>query len=118
SPQLQYNLGWSLNSAGRYDEAARYCAKLPPDPGREMCLGRALLGQGRAEEAIRIFIKSAESGARGFLGYAYARSGRRDDAEQLAIDLSPLGQAVIFAGLGDKERCLEALGRMAVVGPV
>ena len=119
SPQLQFNLGWMLISVGRNDEAAGYCNKLPADhPNRNMCLGRALLDQGRTEETIRIFIKSADSGARGFLGYAYARSGRREDAEKLAIDLSPLGQAVIFAGLGDKERCLEALDRMAVVGPV
>ena len=121
SPQLQFALGWLLISAGRYDEAARYCNKLPADhPNRNMCLGRALLGQGRTEEAIRIFIKSDDRGDRAYLGYAYARSGRREEAEKLAIDLSPrpLQQAVIFAGLGDKERTLEALDRMAVVGPV
>ena len=121
SPQLQFNLGWLLISAGRYDEAARYCNKLPADyPGRNMCLGRALLGQGRTEEAIRIFIKSDDRSDRAYLGYAYARSGRREEAEKLAIDLSPrpLQQALIFAGLGDKERTLEALDRMAVVGPV
>jgi TolB-like protein/Tfp pilus assembly protein PilF len=119
SPRLQYNLGWLLISAGRYDEAARYCNKLPADhPNRNMCLGQALLGQGRTEEAIRIFIKSADGSGRGYLGYAYARSGRREEAEKLALDLSPLQQAVIFAGLGDKERTLEALDRMAVVGPV
>jgi TolB-like protein len=119
SPQLQINLGWLLISAGRYDEAARSCNKLPPDrPGRNMCLGRALLGQSKTEEAIRIFIKSDARSERGYLGYAYARSGRREEAEKLAIELSPQQQAVIFAGLGDKERTLEALDRMAVVGPV
>src|SRR5205085_6091767 len=35
SPQLQFNLGWSLIAAGRYDEATRYCNKLRADhPGR------------------------------------------------------------------------------------
>src|SRR6266567_4202375 len=59
SPRLQFNLGWLLISAGRYDEAARYCNKLPADqPNKNSCLGRALVGQGRTEEAIRIFIKS------------------------------------------------------------
>jgi len=40
--------------------------------------------------------------------------------KKLAIDLSPRPflQAVVFAGLGDKERTLEALDRMTVVGPV
>ena len=119
SPQLQFSLGWVLMSAGRNDEAARYCNKLPSDyPGRSMCVGRALFGQGRTEEAIRIFIKSDDMGVRAYLGYAYARSGRREEAEKLALELSPHPPAVIFAGLGDKERTLEALDRMAVVGPV
>jgi serine/threonine-protein kinase len=121
STQIQSNLGWVLISAGRYDEAAGYCNKLPADhPDRNMCLGRALLGRGRTEEAIRTFIKRDDGADRAYLGYAYARSGRRQEAEELANDLSrrPLQQAVVFAGLGDKERTLEALDRMAVVGPV
>jgi TolB-like protein/Tfp pilus assembly protein PilF len=121
SPQLQFTLGWLLISVGRNDEAAGYCNKLPADhPNRNMCLCRALLGQGRTEEAIRIIIKSDDRGNRAYLGYAYARSGRREEAEKLAIDLSPRPflQALIFAGLGDKERTLEALDRMTVVGPV
>ncbi len=119
SPLLQFNLGWLLISAGHYDEGAGYCNKLPADySGRSMCLGRALVGQGRTEEAIRIFTKSDDTSNRAYLGFAYARSGRREEAEKLAI-VVPQGQrAVIFAGLGDKERTLEALDRMAVVGPV
>jgi hypothetical protein len=40
-------------------------------------------------------------------------------AEKPAADLSPrpFQQAPIFAGLGDKERTLEALDRSAVLGP-
>ena len=83
-----------------------------------MCLGRALIGQGRTEEAIRIFSKSDVRGSRGYLGYAYARAGRREEAEKLAMDLSPEQRAVTFAGLGDKESTLEALDHMSVVGPV
>ena len=119
SPPIQFELGWSLISAGRYDEAAAYCNKLPADhPGRNMCLGRVLVGQGRAEEAIRIYIKSSARSERGYLGYAYARSGHREEAEKLLVDLPPIQQSVIFAGLGDKERALAALDRMAIVGPV
>ena len=83
-----------------------------------MCLGRALVGQGRPEETIRIFIESGDRGSRGYLGYAYARAGRREEAEKLAMDLAPQQRAVTLAGLGDKERTLEALDRMSVVGPV
>jgi TolB-like protein len=121
SPRLQFSLGWMLISAGRYDEAAKHCSKLPGDyPEKGMCLGRALSGQGRTEEAIRIFIKGDNKADRAYLGHAYARAGRREEAEKLAIDVSarPLQQAIIFAGLGDKERTLRALDQMAVVGPV
>jgi adenylate cyclase len=119
SPQIQFNLGWSLIAVGRYDEAAGHCNKLPADhQGRNTCLGRALLGQGRPEEAIRIFTTSNARSERGFLGYAYARSGRREEAQKLAVDLPLIQQSVVFAGLGDKERALGALDRMAVVGPV
>jgi TolB-like protein len=116
SSKIQYALTQLLLSAGRNDEAAGYCNKLPADPSRNLCLGRVLLGQGRTEVAIRIFINSGSD--RMYLGYAYARSGRREEAERLAMGLSQHQRAVIFAGLGDKERTLEALDRVAGVGPV
>jgi tetratricopeptide (TPR) repeat protein len=121
SPQLQFMLGWTLISAGRYDEAVQHCDKLPADhPNRNMCLGRALMGKGKTEDAIDILVKSGKRSERSYLGYAYARSGRREEAEKLAVDLSPrpFQQAVVFAGLDDKERTLDALDRMALVGPV
>ena len=48
----------------------------------------------------------------GYLGYAYGQAGRSDEAERLADDVAPnaFSQALIYAGLGDKElafRCLE-----------
>ena len=45
------------------------------------CLGRALLGQGRIDEAIQVL---ATADSPGYLGYAYARAGRRVEAEELA----------------------------------
>ena len=107
-----------LISAGRYDEAAGHCEKLPADhPAKSECLGRARLGQGRIGEAIQVL---ATVGNRGYLGYAYARAGRREDAEKVAADISPnpFNQALVFAGLGDKDRTLDALERMDVLGPV
>ena len=35
----------------------------------------------------------------------------------MAIGTSPFNQAVIFAGLGDKERALEAMERSEAAGP-
>jgi serine/threonine-protein kinase len=112
-------LAWVLISAGRYDEAAKQCEKLPADtPLGQEFLGRARLGQGRIEEAIQIL---AAAERLRYLGYAYGRAGRRDEAERLAATVASeegFSQALIFAGLGDKDRTLKALERMAPLGPV
>jgi tetratricopeptide (TPR) repeat protein len=113
-------------SAGRYDEAAAHCEKLLADqPSRRNCLGRARLGQGRIGEAIQMlepaFQKDVSRGnpVRGLLGCAYARAGRREEAEQLAAasSFNPFNQAGIFSCLGDKDRTFEALDRAAAAGP-
>ena len=55
-----------------------------------------------------------------YLGYAYGRAGRREEAEKLAAAAAPnaFTQALTFAGLGDKDRTLEALDRLASLGAV
>jgi TolB-like protein/Tfp pilus assembly protein PilF len=128
SPHIHYQLAYVLLSAGRYDEAASYCQKLPADrPTKSDCLGRARLSQGRIGEAIEILATASNRPATGdpardyiaYLGNAYARAGRREEAERLAAAASsnPFQQAAIFAGMGDKDRTLEALDRMTVLGP-
>jgi len=125
APRLHDILANALIAARRYDEAAEQCMKLPADfPARSTWLARARLGQGRVQEAIQILVDRIEQGAngpdiKGFLGYAYGRAGRRDEAEKLAAaDQRPYAQALTFAGLGDKQRTLDALERMAILGPV
>jgi len=62
----------------------------------------------------------------GYLAYAYAKAGRRAEAETLADAAparypnrrGPFQRALVFAGLGDKDRTIEQLQRMADVGPV
>ena len=118
SPQIQYSLSYGLISTARYDEAARLCEEMPADNRlRIECLGRARIGQGKIADAIEIL---TTVGNRGYLGYAYARAGRREDAEKVAAAVSPnpFNQALVFAGLGDRERTLDALERMSVLGPV
>jgi TolB-like protein/Flp pilus assembly protein TadD len=126
SSRIQNNLAYVLISAGRYDEAAGHCQKLPADYRlKSQCLGRARLGQGRIGEAIQVLETDlyrgvpAGSDVRGFLGNAYARAGRREEAENLAAASppDPFDQAVIYAGLGDKDRTLEALNRGTTAGP-
>ncbi|HEY2932879.1 MAG TPA: tetratricopeptide repeat protein [Acidobacteriota bacterium] len=112
-----------LISAGRYDEAADYCLKLPADnPFKSQFLARARFGQGRTGEALHLLTNDPHvprnPQGRGFLGYVYARSGRREEAEKMAAASNyPNEQALIFAGLGDKERTLEAVDRMTALGP-
>ena len=123
SAQVHNDLAYALRSAGRYDEAATHCEKAA---NRALCLGRTRLAQGRIAEAIDVLTAAinrdlpAGEPIRAYLGNAYARAGRREEAGQIARALAPFAvqQAVVFAGLGDKDRTLEALDRGSVFGPV
>ncbi len=124
SAQVQLSLAELLISTGRYDEAVGYCQKLPAhDLFKDQFLARARLGQGRIDEAVQLLANdrtlSTNPQTRGFLGYAYARSGRHEEAEKMAAaSRYPNEQALIFAGLGDKDRTFEALDRMAALGSI
>jgi serine/threonine-protein kinase len=125
SPDVHRFLAHALIYAGRYSDAADYCMKLPADyPTRWQDLARARLAQGRTSEAIQMLEAYVDPTrlspqARGLLGYAYARSGRREEAEKMASASQYANeQALIFAGLGDRDRTLEALDRMAPRGAV
>src|SRR5215469_14529276 len=122
---IQTRLAITLISAGKYDEGAAYCGAQPE------CLGRARLGQGKTDEAIQILYKYNNPPALNavgrkdlvrprYLGYAYGRASRREDAEKLAAYVAPnaFSQALIYAGLGDKDRTLEALDRVSGLGAV
>ncbi len=120
SPEVHASLALVLLSTGRYDEAAAHCAKISAD--NDKCLARARLGQGRIGDAIPLLANlptlARDFEGRGLLGYAYARSGHSEEAEKmLTVSDHPNEQALIFAGLGDKDRTLEALERMTVLGP-
>jgi TolB-like protein len=120
SPEVQGAFGFVLLSAGRYEEAARHCEKAL-EADRIECLGRVRLGQGRIDEAIQIL---ATASTTRFLRYAYARAGRREDAERLptvstaTVSKGLLQPVLIYAGLGDKDRTFEAFDRMTALGPV
>ena len=114
-------IAYMLIAAHRFDEAAAHCAKvLPSDRGMGQCLGRIRLGQGRIEEAIQFFTANPDPvDPGGLLGHALGRAGRREEAEKLAAGTTnAFTQALIFGGLGDSERTLQALDRMTVLGPV
>ena len=120
SPEVQSAMGFLLIAAGRFNEAAEHCQRMSEEDAlKKVCLGRVRLGQGNFSEAIRFLGEEDENPARrGFLGYAYARAGRRDEAEEMAAASGYANEKVlIFAGLGDKERTFEALDRMSSLGP-
>jgi serine/threonine-protein kinase len=83
-------------AAGRYDRAAEFARNaldINPNFGlTEAVLGEACSRLGRVEEGIAILEKARTVSAgiyyvSGFLGGAYARAGRRNDAEEYLADL-------------------------------
>ncbi|MEP7272391.1 MAG: protein kinase [Acidobacteriota bacterium] len=123
SQDVKITLATALFSGGRYEEVGTYLQQLPDDHNlKAMYLARLQLTQGNIERAIEILendpTRSRNPQVRGLLGYVYARSGRREEAEKMAAASQQANeQALIFAGLGDKDRTLEALDRMGSRGP-
>jgi TolB-like protein/tetratricopeptide (TPR) repeat protein len=110
-------------NAGLYDRAIENCDRvLAIDPTFPVVAGlrvRALMQKGRVSEAIAWMERQGAAGAEGYLGYAYAVSGRRAEAEALAARNHdfPQRQAMIYAGLGDRDHAFEALERLAAINP-
>jgi eukaryotic-like serine/threonine-protein kinase len=108
-------------SAGQYSAAidnCRYVLKADPTfPLIRLVLARALLLTGRSAEAIGN-LEGGPPNRAPELGYAYAIVGRRAEAETLAAAAAgvPLTEAVIFAGLKDRDRTFAALERAAAIG--
>jgi len=123
SPRIQRTMATVLTFARRYDEAAAYCDRMPSDRIiRPECLAMVRAGQGRTREMAELLERdptvNKNPQTRGQLGYAYARSGRQAEAAQMAAQTTfPNEQALILAGLGDKDGTFEALDRMTALGP-
>jgi tetratricopeptide (TPR) repeat protein len=119
-PLLTFFLADALADTGRNEEASAICNKLQPDSAsKEQCLPGALVRLGKASEVIQNYAGHPDNPAwvKAALACAYARTGRRADAEELAVQ-SGQYQAQAFACLGNKDRVFESLDRMAVLGPI
>ncbi len=118
APRPPYMLAHLLANAGRPEEAWKAFQrfeKLQPqldNPSRTL-RARLLMQKGRVTEAIA-GLEGQSSPA--WLGYAYGLLGRRDEAQQLReAARAPSQQALICAGLQDKDCVIEALNGMADV---
>jgi len=124
---IRANLAWISYQARQYDKAIRYCQEaLEIDPNFSLArfyLGISYARQKRFEEAIAELQRAVETAGGGTLIKAalasvYADSGDRAAAQQILAelqsfptnrDVSPFFLALIYAGLGDKERTLQML---------
>jgi serine/threonine protein kinase/tetratricopeptide (TPR) repeat protein len=121
------HLGWVLVSARRIQEAIsqlQTALKLNPDFFvTHWLFGQAYLLLAKPEEALAYYIKSVELSQRnprmvGWLGYALAVSGRREEAMSRESELikrsaqeyiPPTSFAYVYMGLGEKKKALEWL---------
>jgi TolB-like protein/DNA-binding winged helix-turn-helix (wHTH) protein/Flp pilus assembly protein TadD len=119
------NLAKILEEMGQYDRAieqARKTLDLDPDSGvTHAVLGIVYEDKKMYAEAISEYKRALELGGgqpgevQGLLGYAYAVSGKRADAEKMIAELktllpghkhAALDLAVVSSGLNDKENAL------------
>jgi TolB-like protein/DNA-binding winged helix-turn-helix (wHTH) protein/Flp pilus assembly protein TadD len=124
---MNFHLGFHYWNARQYDQASAQLEKtLTMDPNHHETHGILSLvyaQQKRYREAIAEQQKSMELGGwdkRGFLGYVYAVSGRRSEAQKLLAQLldeakskpvSAYNIARIHTGLGEKEQAFSWLER-------
>ena len=115
-----------LTWKGDFDTAKQYCRDaLDRNPtlfGLHFGLGIINVEAGKFNDAIPELITASEDRhgnfQRGFLGYAYAAAGQRENAQKILDDLNrlstkeyvaPFALAQIYLGLGDRDRALEWL---------
>ena len=124
SPVVGANLAKILQEAGQNDKAIEQAKKtldLEPDSAvTHAVLGVVYQDKRMYAEAITEYKRALQLGGppgeiRGLLGYAYAVSGNRTDAEKIIAELkalwprhthAALDLAVVFSGLGDKENAV------------
>jgi tetratricopeptide (TPR) repeat protein len=113
-----------LRATGRVEEADSHCLRAAEnDQQAGSCWSTTLRRQGKADQAIRTLEASQsghllEPGVAQALGVAYARAGRREDAERMAAIAPRLAsKAQIYAALGDRDRTFELLDQMVPMGP-
>jgi eukaryotic-like serine/threonine-protein kinase len=127
SPRSNLNLGYGLYFARRYGEAIAQLQKTAEmdrnDANPHYVLGYTYNAVGKYNDAIVEFqetmrLAGADTSTQCYLGYSFAKAGKRAEAEALQKQLettkeyvSPAELAILYLGLGDRERALSALER-------
>jgi serine/threonine-protein kinase len=130
SALLSDDLGEAYYLARRYDDSLnQYRKTLEFDPNRSGAfagMGFAYQQKGMYDEAIKGYEKAISGAGRipsalVLLAYAYASSGRKAEATRIVDELtgmarqqqyvSPYDLAILYTGLGDKDRALEQLNK-------
>jgi tetratricopeptide (TPR) repeat protein len=122
-------IGKTLYFAHRYDEALeQYMKSLEIDPNFALAhkgLAEVYSKQSRFDKSLEEIDKAIALSKRSIfilddVGYIYALSGRRTEAENVLEELEslstetyvpPYGRAAIYAGLGDSDKAMEWLGK-------
>jgi len=125
---INADFAWTYFCARRFDDAEAQARKtLEIDPQFFLAhyyLGGVLQFKGHLAGAIyefqRSFDLNGDPYSLGMLGQAYARSGQKDEAQKVLVRLNDLAKsryvapyalALVYLGLGEKERALDELER-------
>lgn len=126
SLSVSTGVAWAYYYAGKFEQATEECLKtfsLYADYFEALgCMGLIAIGEGRLEDAVSWFERARAAEpiplGSGFLGYAYALSGRKEDAQALLGALqaasatryvTPVAPALIHVGLGEWDEALACL---------
>jgi len=122
SSARRLHLANALMRVGAYDKARALANDViagdPSDEFARQILARASTFERRYGDALTI-LETLSPASHGYLGYAYAAVGRRRDAETIASEPDPAAarhQLLIYAALGDHDRCFAALQAMMQAG--
>ena len=115
------DMGFQLYYDRKYDEAERELKEAlsrNAESGAHLFLGRTYQAQGRYAEAAEEYVKVK---AVGTLGHFYGVSGQRKEAEKVLERIdedarkpgfhSPYNAALVYLGLGNKDKAMELLDR-------
>ena len=125
---INADFAWTYFCARRFDEAERQAGKaLEIDPQFFLAryyLGEVLQFKGRRADAIseyrKAFDLNGDPYSLGMLGRAYAQNGQKNEAQKVLGQLSDLAKsryvapyaiALVYLGLGEKERAIDELER-------